>query len=190
MKFPIRATAGYWPLLLLASCLSVNSALAQQGALGGEWRNYGGDAAHTKYSPLDQINADNVLQHGKRKVGSHHTTRKPVPPRQFQGEIEGARARIQIGSVRGAFPPEGPYGAPAPSPVDVQAQDVIQEIVARCDLAEERSNLHGALIPGCRVRGQGVTSLMRGVVDKGRSKRRIPTGAESTRSCRLTGIRP
>ena len=49
----------YLPLLL-ASCLSVSGALAQQGARDGEWRSYGGDAAHTKYSPLDQINADNV----------------------------------------------------------------------------------------------------------------------------------
>lgn len=49
----------YLPLLL-ASCLSVSGALAQQGAQDGEWRSYGGDAAHTKYSPLDQINADNV----------------------------------------------------------------------------------------------------------------------------------
>lgn len=33
---------------------------AQQGAVEGEWRSYGGDAGHSKYSPLDQINADNV----------------------------------------------------------------------------------------------------------------------------------
>lgn len=35
---------------------------AQHGATGGEWRFYGGDAGGTKYSPLDQINADNVKQ--------------------------------------------------------------------------------------------------------------------------------
>src|SRR5262249_48709357 len=34
----------------------------QRGALNGEWRWYGGDAAGTKYSPLDQINAENVNQ--------------------------------------------------------------------------------------------------------------------------------
>lgn len=33
---------------------------AQKGAANGEWRHYGGDAAGTKYSPLDQINASNV----------------------------------------------------------------------------------------------------------------------------------
>ena len=32
---------------------------AQQGALNGEWRSFGGDPGNTKYSPLDQINRDN-----------------------------------------------------------------------------------------------------------------------------------
>ena len=31
----------------------------QTGALNGEWRAYGGDTGHTRYSPLDQINAAN-----------------------------------------------------------------------------------------------------------------------------------
>ncbi len=32
---------------------------AQQGAEDGEWRHYGGDVGNTRYSALDQINADN-----------------------------------------------------------------------------------------------------------------------------------
>ena len=32
---------------------------AQSGAKNGEWRSYGGDIGHTRYSPLDQINASN-----------------------------------------------------------------------------------------------------------------------------------
>src|SRR5438132_1940452 len=32
----------------------------QTGAKNGEWRYYGGDAGSTRYSPLDQINKDNV----------------------------------------------------------------------------------------------------------------------------------
>jgi len=31
----------------------------QSGAGTGEWRHYGGDTGHTRYSPLDQINASN-----------------------------------------------------------------------------------------------------------------------------------
>ena len=34
--------------------------LAQTGASNGEWSSYGGDSGNTKYSPLAQINADNV----------------------------------------------------------------------------------------------------------------------------------
>lgn len=34
-------------------------ALAAQGTENGEWRSYGGDIANTRYSPLDQITADN-----------------------------------------------------------------------------------------------------------------------------------
>jgi quinoprotein glucose dehydrogenase len=33
---------------------------AQTGAQNAEWRTYGGDSGHTKYSPLDQINKANV----------------------------------------------------------------------------------------------------------------------------------
>jgi quinoprotein glucose dehydrogenase len=44
-------------------CLPViHTVEAQRGAAGGEWREYGGDAGGTKYSPLDQINATNVKQ--------------------------------------------------------------------------------------------------------------------------------
>ena len=32
---------------------------AQSGAKKGEWPTYGGDTGNTRYSPLDQINADN-----------------------------------------------------------------------------------------------------------------------------------
>ncbi len=45
-------------LLLLS--IPVAFALAQSGTASGEWRYYGGDAQSTKYSPLDQINHDNV----------------------------------------------------------------------------------------------------------------------------------
>lgn len=39
--------------------LGIAPAVAQTGAKNGEWRTYGGDLGNTKYSPLNQINADN-----------------------------------------------------------------------------------------------------------------------------------
>ncbi len=40
-------------------CCGAVSVLGQSGATSGEWRHYGGDTGHTRYSPLDQINAAN-----------------------------------------------------------------------------------------------------------------------------------
>jgi quinoprotein glucose dehydrogenase len=51
-------------LLVLGACLitllAIYPMLGQQGAKNGEWRAYGGDEASTRYSPLDQINRDNI----------------------------------------------------------------------------------------------------------------------------------
>src|ERR1700716_4129533 len=49
-----------WTLVGVAIVLGTAVAAAQQGARGGEWTRYGGDAGTTKYAPLDQINKDKV----------------------------------------------------------------------------------------------------------------------------------
>jgi quinoprotein glucose dehydrogenase len=45
---------------LLITLVAISAMLAQQGAKSGEWRAYGGDEGSTRYSPLDQINRDNI----------------------------------------------------------------------------------------------------------------------------------
>ena len=47
---------------LLCAALAVAEAplWGQQGAKGGDWPNHGGDKGFTRYSPLDQINRDNI----------------------------------------------------------------------------------------------------------------------------------
>lgn len=50
------------PQLLLFPILAVQPLTAQHGTQGGEWRVYGGDVGSTKYSPLDQIDAENVSE--------------------------------------------------------------------------------------------------------------------------------
>src|SRR6478752_10237275 len=47
-----------------------------QGGPVGEWRSYGGDKGYTRYSPLDQINRENV---GKLQV----VWRRPALDAQF-----------------------------------------------------------------------------------------------------------
>jgi quinoprotein glucose dehydrogenase len=68
-------------------CLLAGAALplaAQTGAKNGEWRTYGGDLGHTRYSPLDQINADNF---NKLEVAWRFKTDSlgPRPEFQFEG---------------------------------------------------------------------------------------------------------
>ena len=45
--------------VVLSMILMMSSLLVAQGTENGEWRSYGGDIANTRYSPLDQINAEN-----------------------------------------------------------------------------------------------------------------------------------
>ena len=47
-------------LAVIVGCaLAAGPAAAQHGATGGEWRSHSGDLGATKYSPLDQITAEN-----------------------------------------------------------------------------------------------------------------------------------
>jgi quinoprotein glucose dehydrogenase len=48
--------------LLVASTWTVAGVHGQSGAKNGEWRWYGGDAGHTRYSPLAQIDATNFSE--------------------------------------------------------------------------------------------------------------------------------
>ena len=65
--------------LLLASV----PASAQSGAKNGEWQTYGGDLASTRYSPLDQIKADNF---NKLEVAWRFKTESLAPRPEFQFE--------------------------------------------------------------------------------------------------------
>jgi quinoprotein glucose dehydrogenase len=48
--------------LACVAALAALPAVAQRGAVNGQWHAYGGDSGATKYSPLEQINAANVAQ--------------------------------------------------------------------------------------------------------------------------------
>ncbi|MFN2444533.1 MAG: PQQ-binding-like beta-propeller repeat protein [Vicinamibacterales bacterium] len=63
--------------------VNATSSLAQSGASSGEWRTYGGDLGHTRYAPLDQIDASNFA---KLEVAWRLKTDNlgPRPEYQFQ----------------------------------------------------------------------------------------------------------
>ena len=58
-KMRRRRTCGLTLATLVACGLTAGLVSAQQGARDGEWRSHSGDNGATKYSPLDQITADN-----------------------------------------------------------------------------------------------------------------------------------
>jgi len=49
-------------ILVILCVLLFGPAQAQYGTLSGDWPSYGGDTGSTKYSPLDQINAQNFQE--------------------------------------------------------------------------------------------------------------------------------
>ena len=57
----MRTTShGLWRFVaIVALSAGAVAVRGQTGALNGEWRAYGGDTGHTRYSPLDQIDAGN-----------------------------------------------------------------------------------------------------------------------------------
>src|ERR1700726_1428478 len=55
---PVRWYARLTPIAGLLVSMTLPAA-AQSGAKNTEWRTYGGDLGNTRYSPLDQINAQN-----------------------------------------------------------------------------------------------------------------------------------
>ncbi len=71
---------------ILAACLFSTAipARAQSGAKNGEWRTYGGDLGSTRYSALDQINAENF---SKLQVAWRFKTESlgPRPEFKFEG---------------------------------------------------------------------------------------------------------
>jgi quinoprotein glucose dehydrogenase len=70
-------------ILFLVFVCAVAGASAQSGAKNGEWRWYGGDTGNTRYSPLDQINADNF---SKLTIAWRFNTAHLGPRPEFQLE--------------------------------------------------------------------------------------------------------
>jgi quinoprotein glucose dehydrogenase len=112
----------------LITCAAV-TVIGQAGATNGEWRTYGGDLGHTRYSPLDQINASNF---NKLEVAWRFKTDTLGPRPEFQ--LEGTplmvgglvystagtrRAVVALDAASGELrwmhsEVEGPRGANAP----------------------------------------------------------------------------
>src|SRR6185436_989810 len=80
-------------------------------------------------------------QHGYDEIGPDHSAAKSIAARQLGGEVEGPGAQVEVGAVRLRFPAEPLHGGAPPRAVDVEAEQMIQEIVARCDRREHVSHV-------------------------------------------------
>jgi len=110
-------------------CCAAVTLFGQTGASNGEWRTYGGDLGHTRYAPLDQINAANF---NKLEVAWRFKTDSLGPRPEYQ--LEGTplmvgglvystagtrRAVVALDAATGELrwmhsEVEGPRGANAP----------------------------------------------------------------------------
>ena len=86
-----------WIAVLVAPWLLVacapHAVVAQLGAPVGQWPVYGGDAGHTRYAPLDQIDRDNVRdlevawRWSARDYGSNPLIRSATTPLMVNGVL-------------------------------------------------------------------------------------------------------
>ena len=72
-----------WFLALIFISAAASGLHGQSGALKGEWRAYGGDTSHTRYAPLDQINASNF---NKLEIAWHFKTDNLGPRPEYKLE--------------------------------------------------------------------------------------------------------
>src|SRR6267378_1488665 len=80
-------------------------------------------------------------KHRDREIGADHAAAKAVAARQLRGEVQSAGAEVEIGTVRFRFPIEPRNGGATPGPIHVEAQQMVQEVVARCDRCEHATHV-------------------------------------------------
>src|SRR6058998_39479 len=69
-------------------------------------------------------------QHRDHEVGADHAAAKTGLPGELGGKVQCAGADIEIGAVGFSFPAEARHGGAPPGPIHVEAEQVVQEVVA------------------------------------------------------------
>ena len=89
-----HGTAAFGFLVVAATLLTPPDVFAQRGTTGDTWPVYGGDAGHTRYAPLDQIDASNVgtleiaWRWTARNYGSNPRTSSQTTPLLVGGVLD------------------------------------------------------------------------------------------------------
>lgn len=88
-------------------------------------------------------------EHGKGEIGGDDAAAEAVPGGQFHCEIQSAGASIEEQAIRYGGRHQGIDGEASPALIDVEAEQVVEEVVPWCDGAEHslhRGGLVGALL--------------------------------------------
>src|SRR5881394_130706 len=80
-------------------------------------------------------------EHRQREIGAKHGAREAGAACQLHGEVEGAGAEIEIDARGAPFPVEPRDGAATPGAIDVEAEQMIEEIVTRRDFGEHAAHV-------------------------------------------------
>ena len=99
-------------VVAVVACLGVAGANAQTGATDGEWGVFGADRGATRYSPLDQIDADNVsdLEVAWRWSARNYGTPPPSARTQISPIVVDGVMYTTIGNQRSVVAVEAATG--------------------------------------------------------------------------------
>jgi hypothetical protein len=89
-----------------------------------------------------------VLQHREGEVAGEDLPPEPGPLRQFQREVQRPRAGVQETALGRPAIQEQIDGTASPAFVYVQAEEVVEQVVARRDRAEHAAHRRGFLLRG------------------------------------------
>src|SRR6267143_5225201 len=82
-----------------------------------------------------------LRQHRDHEVGADHTAAEAALSGELGGQVQRAGTEIEIGAVGVSFPTEARHGGAPPGPIHVEAEQVVQEVVARSDRGEHATDV-------------------------------------------------
>src|SRR3989441_412503 len=82
-----------------------------------------------------------LRQHRDHEVGADHTAAEAALPGELGGQVQRTGAQIQVSAVGFSFPAEARHGSAPPGPIHVEAEQVVQEVVARSDRGEHATDV-------------------------------------------------
>src|SRR5712664_596979 len=80
-------------------------------------------------------------KHRDYEVSADHAATEAVPPGELRGEVERAGAEVEIDAVRFRLPAEPRHRGAAPRPIHVEAEQMVQEVVARRDRGKHATHV-------------------------------------------------